>query len=308
MSEAVLFDTNTLPRRGGLDAPLWSSIRKLCEAVGVAMLISDIVLQESLNLRRDNYQSASAGFLKYFREVERFFSPQPLYLPSADEICRDWEDELRDVFEILPVHGEDAAEALDREARRIRPAREGRGGRDSAIWLTVLRHVPSYDVFHFVSRNTKDFSSGDDSKVLHPDLEAEVSDIDGELRYHVGVDPFLEGLGTPTDAPLLDVADLAERLGFQLIDAVLEVASRRGDDLVAEQLLPEGITITDADALRSYAVGGVGTLALFQLVGHVAVGHAPDGVKINFSCPAWVTVDDGEGHVMRAEPGQVELA
>src|SRR5438309_4321921 len=133
MPNAVLLDTSTLPGWRGLDGPLWLSVRKLSEVASMAIYIPDLVVHESINLRVEKFTEAATEFVDAYNKIEKFFDIDPIYVPDVSEVGDKWEAELRAAFKVIDVDGADAAEALLREARRTRPARRGRGGRDSAI-------------------------------------------------------------------------------------------------------------------------------------------------------------------------------
>lgn len=301
MTEAVVFDTNVLPLAGGLSGPLWLSIRKLCDTLGVDIVIPEIVVHESVNLRREQYAQASAKFLESFRAVERFFDAQPVYVPDVDEVGSNWEKELRRAFRVVATHGDDAAQALEREARRTRPARDGRGARDSAIWLTVLRQAATYDRVTLVSRNTSDFGVGKDG-TLHPDLVDETQSVSGAVIYVPGIDPFVESLATAVAEPELSLSDVTDVLRFDLRDKVHAeaIGDTRYDRVQAEELEVDGVVVGEVRALRSYLIAGSG-LALARGTGAIAIGNPRDGRQIPFEFGSWIEFDIGSGAATSGE-------
>lgn len=307
MTEAVVFDTNVLPLAGSLDNSLWLSIRKLCETLGVQVALPEIVVHESVNLRREMYTAASAAFLESYRAVERFFDAQPVYVPDADEICRTWEEELREAFVIVPVHGDDAVSALEREALRTRPARDGRGARDSAIWMTVLRLAQTHDKVSFVSRNTADFATGK-AGALHPDLSRDIADVPGEVIYLSSVDAFIGSLAASVESPTLTVEQVSDAIGFDIFDGVHAAATRdpRFEGISPDELSEMGIRLTTARALRTYAIGEEGgRISLIQASGVVTGVTKDDSNVARFTCTAWMNLDDEESDLLPA--GEIQF-
>src|SRR5262249_44757297 len=112
----------------------------------------EIVLAEAVNARGEAADTAIQKLQEAINQASKIMSLEPIYLPDRSEVVSAWQQELESAFRVIPVNGEHAVEALKREAARRRPAREGKGGRDSAIWLGVLEEASSSDVpVHFVS-------------------------------------------------------------------------------------------------------------------------------------------------------------
>jgi PIN domain len=287
MTEVVVFDTNVLPRSGTLDSPLWLSIRKVCNAANIDIVLPELIVHESLNLRRDGYRVASANFLESFREIERFFEPESVYVPDVEEICSNWETAIREAFEVVPVHGDDAVEALSREALRRRPAREGRGSRDSAIWLTVLRLAETHARVTFVSRNVRDFGKG----ALHPDLILDQEAAQGDVTYLTSLDAFIESVATAVEKPGFSTEAIEDLLRFDIRDRIHLLISSRPEGAVSPELLAvENVNVSEAQVLRSYTVVGEG-LALVRCTGFLVIGDPHDQVQARFSLLAWFEYD-----------------
>jgi hypothetical protein len=197
----IIFDTNVLPLVGSLDNVLMSSILRVAEHSGRDVLIPEIVLHESVNLRREAVDSAVQQLLTVISQASRLFEVPAIYLPDPLAVSLEWEAELRDRLNVLQLDGEDAAEALCREAKRLVPAKEGRGGRDSAIWLSVRRAAMALsdsDVI-FVSANTGDFADPQNKNELHPDLVAELGDAAPRLTYLNSTTKLLDHIATKAE-------------------------------------------------------------------------------------------------------------
>ncbi len=256
----ALLDTNVLGVAADLSTPLWVSILRLCAHADIEPCIPEIVLHESMNLRREQYLEASTRFLSAFKQISRFFDAQPVYVPDVEEIVEQWENDLRASFTVVDTRAEDAIEALRREALRQTPARAGKGGRDSLVWLTALRLARDGREVMLVSRNTDDFS-GHPSGELHQDLTSEADGVSGEIQYFVGLDPFIEHIAGRTDPPDLEPGVYVELVGFELFEAM--VAAADPGRFTPEETSSAMIRLEGLSALRSYEIESRG-LALIN--------------------------------------------
>lgn len=286
MAKAAVFDTNVLPLSRGLSGVLWISIRKLCETLGVEIVLPDLVVQESVNLRRKFYLASNATFLGALRDISQYFDAESIYVPDVEEVCSQWDRELREAFQVLPIHGDDAAQALIREANRIRPAREGRGGRDSAIWMTVLRLAEKYETVAFISRNTKDFGTRS-HQGLHPDLADEAGTASGSIEYFPKVEGFIEHLAVSVDKPTLEVEDVVDTLRFEIRDGIYNELTGSFPSLTPDQVDPASIRFLGVEVLRSYMIRSTG-LALIHSDASIAIGNPRDGISTEFAVTAWI--------------------
>ena len=312
----VIFDANVLPIASNLESALWLSIVRLCGRAQIKPCIPIVVLHESVNLRREKYAAASAKYLVGFKALSRFFDAPPVYFPDANEIAQRWDSELRAVFEILDSNGDDAIEALRREALRCPPARLGTGARDSLIWLTAVRLARGGAHVHLVSRNTADFSSSDAKSSLHPVLAAEWDGLAGSVSYHVGLDEFIEAVATRSAPPLFNTAVVTDVLADELRDSVLEQLFIKGELAV---ILPEdqttaSVRVDEIQVLRSYAFEG-GGLALLSGEGVAFVVDDSSELALNvpISFQAWVdfdlgTMEPASGEVRNVTCGALSVA
>jgi hypothetical protein len=131
-----------------------------------------------------------------------------------------WAEELGQIATIIPLDPADAAEAYRREAFGIAPGKRrtndkgedvgGKGGRDAAIWLTVVRdHRGRNEEGHFVSKNTSDFGKTSD---LNAALKSDLADVGHSLNNYGSLDDFLAFLGNPRRDYAISLEELNERL------------------------------------------------------------------------------------------------
>ncbi len=72
-----------------LARPRRTSVAKRPEVVRVArieLIMPDLVVHESINLRSASYVQAATRFVDAFGEIEKFFEIEPIYVPDVSEI------------------------------------------------------------------------------------------------------------------------------------------------------------------------------------------------------------------------------
>ncbi|MFE4392513.1 MULTISPECIES: PIN domain-containing protein [Streptomycetaceae] len=254
----IFLDTNVLPRQRVVKNVIISTILRVAKAKGIAVAIPSIVLDESLSQRRQMATSTVESLSAAISAMSKLTDLDPIYIPGIEEIVADWEGQLRDAFQVIPVTGDDATEALQREALRKKPAKtDGTGARDAAIWLTVKRsHCSSPgDQTHFVSDNWRDFAASD-KKSLHPDLAAEMS-TGSQFHYHRKLEDLLSVLAVRRSIDV--VPDL---FGAEIRDDILSQVHALDDNMeiewagVAEgDVLDEHLTIEGSGEFSGYEVG-----------------------------------------------------
>jgi hypothetical protein len=139
---------------------------------------------------------------------------------AFDARVEHWRQELERFAEVLALHPDDAREAHRREAFGIPPGKRvldergkdigGKGGRDTAIWLSVVRdHLARDEEGHFISENTSDFGV---TAELKPALAADVPSGSAPLNNYGSLDDFLALLGEPRRDFHVPVEEVARRL------------------------------------------------------------------------------------------------
>lgn len=245
----ILLDTNALPVRGELRNPIMSALIKAAEANGVPICIPSLVIDESVNMRTTAASEASKKLREALSAAEKLFEVPPVYLPAPDEVGAAWRAELEQAFQVIPIDGSDAVEALRREAHRIPPARDGAGGRDAAIWLTAMRgrelHGDAQPVY-LITNNTKDFSKDGG---LHPALADEAQTHGLDVVYCKTLDDALSLLSTtftydPSDSDLVRLKellpDILNEYSFSGVDPILSY------DLVTEVTEAQNVQVRRA--------------------------------------------------------------
>ncbi len=272
----IFLDTNILPRSGPLDAPHIAVLDALAAATGHTLVLPSVAVTESVSARRRDATDAFSRLVSAHRTASKFALLAAVYVPDPTDVAREWEVELRRRFEIAPIPIGAAEEALRREAERIPPAREGRGARDCAIWLTLLHeHASRSEESFFVSENKADFGCQRDSTILHGYLAAEVPVESRPLRYHSTFTSLVEALATATEL------DISTRI-LQDAVAVRDAMVRAVDGVAVRQLVlahesglgaiagasplyptgPVGVTINRLSRSSSFRIGEAGLFAI----------------------------------------------
>src|SRR5437867_4020081 len=151
----------------------WRSLRAIAQAHRLDIVVPEIALSEAVANRRREISEKATKIRTAIDKAQGLFDLPQFPEPDASRVADRWRTDMLVGVVYLPATADHAYEALNRELHRIRPARDGQGARDAAIWLAIRddnrgRSEPGY----FVSSNHKDFGEPDGR--LHPDLVAEV--------------------------------------------------------------------------------------------------------------------------------------
>lgn len=290
----AVFDTNVLPGPVSVDGPFWQSIFRLCEISEHTASIPEIVVHESVNWVRQKLDEHAEALLSAHRKLSALTLVEPVYIPSGEAEAAAWEARLREQFEVIPLRGEDAAEALVREALRKPPAREGKGSRDSSIWLSAMRLSIGGAHVKLVSRNTSDF--GHKKGGLHPQLAAEVKEMEVELDYFSSLDDFVSALATRDNTPTLNLNSSPEILREAVLASFPDDTEVRVEEIDEVSILEEATSID-----RAYKVDQAG-LALIQ----GSVDLAVEGKRPVVEFQAWATYEAGTGELRSMDITSIE--
>ncbi|WP_336723110.1 PIN domain-containing protein [Cellulosimicrobium cellulans] len=255
MSAYLLLDTNALPKEGTLESGFWSALFRLCEAKDIRPAISEVTLHEAVNMRREAANTVLKPFAASHTQLSRMIRMDAIYTPTGDQIAELFQDRLVGLFEILPLDGEHAREALRREAHRIAPARRGSGGRDSAIWLTVAALSNAGHEVYFVTRNSKDFGRGG----LYTELLAEVEGAPHPIQYFSSSNEFVEKIATSVDLPMLTAESIRGAFEISIRSDVIAVLEELASvDHTVDRAVNADVLINDVRGAKGYIVEGKG--------------------------------------------------
>lgn len=270
----IFIDTNALSRGHHPLTVTYMALKRVAEHKGLAVLLSDLVIEESTAGRVREAAAALGAVSTALNKASKSIDLDSIYLPNPDELGRRWREELLQSFEVIPIDADDAREALTREAERRKPAKgSGVGARDCAIWLTVKRqHEQTGGPTYFVSDNIEDFADKQ-KRQLHPDLVAEIERNPDSLIYVRSVGDLLGLLADKTDLTIelhafSEVLEpLAEELAFLYSDT--------SDVLTPDVFLNDGPTIERSTVLAAYRIDEI-AVALVDLGVRARLASAVD--------------------------------
>ncbi|MBT2382391.1 PIN domain-containing protein [Streptomyces sp. ISL-11] len=259
----IALDTNLLPRQGKVQSVAIATLLRVAPALNATVAIPRVVLAESINARRQEAQEAIDQHSAAVSNLAKYCEVDSYYVPSLDVIVGEWREGLEASFAILELDGEDAVEALEREALRRKPAKSnGTGARDSAIWLCVKReHFKQVGDTHFASGNTDDFAASKRDHSLHPDLAEELGERLSAFHYHTSVESVIAALCSRTkvsittesfpDDVLLSIID--QVVGHEELNKFTEFSGRSPEDFGPI----ESLEFTEVNVRGAYSAAGI---------------------------------------------------
>lgn len=285
MNKYAVFDTNSLPFMGSLNGRFWQSIIRLCSEMDIIPAVPEIVLEELRNLRIDLANEHLNALAASRDRLSRLYEIEPFYVPSAVEVAEEFVDDVRANFEVLPLSDGDAAESLRREARRRVPARLGRGGRDTAVWLTVVGLIKEGNDIWFITANHKDFGKGE----LHPQLKEEISEHSGSVQYIKDGDAFVQSVSEKLNSDSIadvEASHIVEELVRQQLVSGLDEADHRVYNF--SRVLDSQMAVSINDWGQAYVVNSHG---MARATAEVLVADPSGFVWATVYLDAWLHFD-----------------
>jgi hypothetical protein len=302
IKSVVVIDTNQIPTQGDFESSFWRSLRHLCGTQNLRLTLPDVIVHESVNKRATDASEWAESFRQSHQKLSSVARLEPIYVPQRAEIADSWRRSLEAVFDVIPVHGDDAIESLKREALRQWPAQKGYGSRDSAIWLTIVRLVFAGTDVHLVTNNSHDFGKGK----LRPELQEEVADAAGNIFYHSTKEAFVAGMATRVDVkPSLSEPIAQELLGetararaLDLLDS-LEFDAISVDDVLDSEVLFTGLRVFD-----SFNVDGSG---IANIIGRFTLSPPGGPIFASASFNTWLDFDPSTNEFSSSDLGDVHI-
>lgn len=254
MTTYLLLDTNSLPVKSNFESTFWAAIFHLCTAKSIQTAISEVTLHEAVNLRRDTAVELIEAYGTAHRKLSAVVKMTPAYLPSAEDVSTAYELLLESRFETIALDGEHARLAFEREAKRIPPAHDGAGGRDTAIWLTVVSLLRDGHDVHFVTNNSSDFGKEE----LIDSMASEIVDLPGSLTYYRSTNSFVDAIATTIDAPAIDIREVSVALAESIRSSVIILLAEDDLDHSQDRVLDSHLELADLTWIRSYLVDETG--------------------------------------------------
>jgi hypothetical protein len=212
---AIYLDANVLWPWRTFTEPDRLALSIVAHQLGQAVFVPWVVAREIEEDYRRTLQAALDSLARDECELEALFGTEINVdaepWPDIADALGVWRRRLSEFATILPLDASDAVGAFEREITGRRPAKKreankpGRGGRDAAIWLTVVRHHFAGDESgHFLS---SDGDMSDANSQLHPGMQADIA-TGHELRVYKNINAFLALLGTSSPGRFATREDL----------------------------------------------------------------------------------------------------
>jgi len=219
---------------------------------GWTIVVPEVVVQE---LIRGYRRALKDSLSKRADEATRLSRRLGLHVPSdqidPDRATDDYAMRLRESLEsqavIAPLPAVSHENLLSRDVDERRPFKNGKGYRDTLIWLTVLHEATKHDHVIFMTANRKDFGDGDE---LHEDLKLDIEGIPrcGKVEMRASVRELVYEVLVPKLPSATQTLALYQRnSGVALADALAESATELGwlDQLRFDVLEVHGVPIED---------------------------------------------------------------
>ena len=274
----IVLDTNVLERHP-FDSPLMAILKVLSRLTNHKLAISEVTLNERCShfchqLQRGIEQEARirheiAELLRIGDARHRRWS-----LGSETETARrvgialgKYQQRLLRTFDVVELDGASAIEALRREACRLPPAStsfdaKGRGARDAAIWLSLVREARSGETIYLVSSDKGAFHAPDLSSDLTEGSPVivlnDVADLIVALADAVDVDVDIEQIRESEEIRRAIERDVLRR-GILDAPAGVAASSAQASATMYEYRDPVTLEFVDATNLRGHILGGDGT-------------------------------------------------
>ncbi|WDF69717.1 PIN domain-containing protein [Sphingobacterium oryzagri] len=187
----IYIDTNIFFGQWLLDSANFSYFFNFIENEGHTLLLSEVVIDETDQLRKREWESAKSSLMKNIKSLD-ILCGEKLELSTKKE----WDHYslkslIVDKLEPSNIHfvsydNVPQKELVNRAILQKRPFREKeKGYRDSVIWLSLLNHLSINNVTEdvaFISANVNDFLNIE-KKEFHNDLLDDISE--KEIKYKI---------------------------------------------------------------------------------------------------------------------------
>lgn len=150
---------------------------------GHALILSNLVLQETENIRKRELSDALSEIKNNIKKVQKLNSSRISYEESSLGVegynLLPLIESRVEIVELIDYEGISHAEVVNRALNSKKPFMEGeKGYRDTLIWLSFLDHLARNHVdgeVAFITNNKSDFfKTGKDNIEFHPDLAEDI--------------------------------------------------------------------------------------------------------------------------------------
>ncbi len=212
----VVIDTNIFYDDLRLKKSLDLLFRKI-ENVQFSLRIPEVVVQETINIYKEQRQSHLSKFLSHAKELKSLTSLEIEISFEEGDITRDIEEyehflrkKILSNGDIVPLPELSLQTLIDRDLARRKPFKEnGVGFRDALIWETILALVIRDECkgVAFITKNAKDFLEKDK---LHPHLIQDVEErhINPDvIKLFSSIEQFIDALVIPALSDIEGIRD-----------------------------------------------------------------------------------------------------
>jgi hypothetical protein len=164
----IIFDTNAVNHLPP-SSPRADLIRKLRQSKHHRVAVPWMVLEEMAAHQARLYPDKYHAVLNSLAKLRAYlpWEPESLLEPlDLERLLDHWRDAYRDIFEVIETGDAAIRRGFQREAMALPPAKRvkdhSEGGRDAAIWFSVLEFLEQNPDEHvwFVTNNSSDFGDG----------------------------------------------------------------------------------------------------------------------------------------------------
>jgi hypothetical protein len=186
---AVILDTTALYADLTLDGVHFRTLFTGARQFGFTLVAPHVVLKEAerhfVRLRDDALARARSALRDLRRVVGDDETPELAFDVESSEFTYAHEGAWPVTLTVLPYPEAKHEEVVARELAGRRPFTEGRGYRDTIIWLSIIEYLRASRAARpvaFITANYKDFMQAGE---LHPDLARDLRAIPGDARVDV---------------------------------------------------------------------------------------------------------------------------
>lgn len=232
MDKLIIFDTNALfgLRRDTQTFDLLRAFKHASsQTVGIPWMVREELVAQQVIPYREAYEKSESA-------INSLNNRKPLNTPTANlpdleiEAAKEfWRTEYGEVLVTIETSGENAKTALSREAYYEKPAKvdpkgKKEGGRDAAIWLTVVDYLKNNvdDEVFFVSSNYKDFGDG----VHFPSPMAEdIAGVKSRLHFLATFEEFISHFTEKIEIDAKHIKEIISGFSSDSITPIKEYAN-----------------------------------------------------------------------------------
>lgn len=224
-----------------LDTNKWYSQKLLRSAIGSALIyavrdleakigLPEVIKKELISKCEEKGLESVKKIRSHLREIKNLTGEAPVpELPNKEKIKEQVSKRLEDLESLILTrkptinHYENS---LEKTVFKKPPSEDGNGFRDCLIWEVNLEWSSETKVA-FITGDGDFFDSNRDG--LHPELEEELREVEGNLDIYLSIKDFLSSLEQEVTEPVSEL--VTEELSKNLKDEIYDLAKEKGFDI-----------------------------------------------------------------------------